>query len=235
MEALMFSYPGTFHSKYGDNQTSAIVTVLFVVFFLLLDIFLPNNQGGGEGNGEQQDNQENAKPDTDGKTPNVDDVKSMNFMVAINFIIIWIAYMMEGMCESAYWKYIRDQKRVPINILFRQIFRMATLQYVYGMYAMSSNPPFWLYLVLLLPQAILYSISLIISYYVNDPTTAMYECRGCFKCILTGSLLYMGFKMLYEFQNFFRSEPDLKNKLIQGGVLALGYLWMIFVAGIDHM
>lgn len=155
----------------------------------------------------------------------------IRIITAITFVIIWVTYMMRGMLTSCAWRH----QEYEINVIFSSMFHYPTLTYVFGMFAMNDNPPKWLYWLYMIPQAILYPVALIASYYSNKPTEAMASAGGAFFGMTAGALCYVGFRLMYQFQEYFRNETDMKNRLIQAGVLILGFLWMCLILGIDLM
>lgn len=231
MEALFFLFPSGM-SGYDSkiHQTGSIITVLFIVVFAILDIFLPNKNGGEEQQ-EQVDQQEDHKPE--GGKPSLDNMGNFKIITAIYVVIMWITYMMDGIVNFADAK---GDYKTPINPAFHWMFRFGTLQYVYGMFVNNDAPPLWLYLVYMIPQAVLWPISALIAYYAhNGVNSSMASCFHCFCAIFAGALMYMSFRMMYQFQQFFKDEGDTKNKIIQGVAIAIGFLWMIFIEGINSM
>lgn len=230
MEGIFFLLPGCTcltGSKLANSGSA--VCVLFIVVFAMLDNFLPD-RNGGQAENDQEENQADHKPE--GGKPSLDNVGNMRYITIIYVVIAWLTYMMLGIVSFTYLKY---EKRVYVNGAFVFFFRLATIQYVFGMYVMNDAPPLWLYLVYMIPQAVLFPISAIIAYYVNKPKTDMWKANDCFSCFMAGVFLYCGFRMMYQFQQFFKDEGDMKNKIIQAVTLAVGYLWMIFIMGIDNM
>ena len=257
MEGIFFLLP-TGIDGYDSRliNTGSAICVLFIVVFAMLDNFLPEapNAKGGDNNGNNQENgnvdhnvdqqslpnetsqnsgsqQPNTSQPKGGK-PSLDNMGNFRFLTAIYVVIMWCTYMMDGMWFFAGMK---DGPHQIINGLFVYIFRLGTLQYVYGMLVMNDNPPKWLYYVYMVPQAILWPLASLISFYVHDPTGSMQSCAHCFAAIFAGALLYMGFRMMYEFQQAFKDDSDTKNRIIQGVTLAVGYLWFCFIGGIWTM
>lgn len=56
--------------------------------------------------------------------------------------------------------------KVLINLLFYHLFLNATYQFFYGIMVLNDNSPKWLYLFYMIPQAVLYPVSCLLSYYV---------------------------------------------------------------------
>lgn len=227
MEGIFFLLPAGVGGYSGSElrDTGYMICVLFVVVFAILDNLLSSGKSGTEN--EQQEQKESSSKGGSG---------SFNIMTLIYVIIIWITYMMIGMTLSCGMKPYKDYEyKVLINPLFVYIFRLGTVQYVYGMYVWNEGPPLWLYLVYMIPQAILWPLAVLISYYDNHCTADMSNCKMCFCAILAGALCYMGFRMMYQFQQYFKSSGDTKNKIIQGVTMAVGFLWMVFIKGIYSM
>lgn len=229
MEALFYLFPFGLYYITGSklSETGAVITVLFIVVFAILDTLLPDKSQGEQG---AQDQQEDHTPE--GGKPSLNNMGNFRIITAIYVVIMWITYMMDGMIFAC-WR--KGEGKDRINEIFYYIFRLPTLQYVYGMYVNNDAPPMWLYLVYMIPQAVLWPISAIISFYVHDPNGDMSNCYACFCAIFAGALLYMTFRMMYQFQQFFKDEGDTKNKIVQGVAIAVGFLWMVFVKGILSM
>ena len=261
MEGIYFLLPdgiGGYDSRLPS--TGSAICVLFIVVFAMLENFLPeapNSKGSDNNNQNDQDNgnvdhnvdqqslpnetsqnssaqpqkeQNTSKPE--GGKPSLDNMGDFKYLTAIYVVIMWCTYMMDGM---DYFAGMKDGWHRAINPLFQYIFRLGTLQYVYGMFVMNDNPPKWLYYLYMVPQACLWPIASLISFYVDSPTTSMHSCAHCFAAIFAGALLYMGFRMMYQFQQAFKDDTDTKNRIIQGVTLAVGYLWFCFIGGIATM
>ena len=259
MEGIFFLLPNGING-YDSRliNTGSAICVLFVVFFAMLDNFLPkapNAKESDNNNGQEQDNvdhnvdqqsipneshennleqeaqeQNTSKPK--GGKPSLDNMGNFKYLTAIYVIIMWCTYMMDGM---DYFAGMKDTYDRPINALFVYIFRLGTLQYVYGMFVMNDEPPRWLYFLYMVPQAFLWPLSAVVAFYVDSPTSSMHTCTHCFAAIMAGALLYMGFRMMYQFQQAFKDEKETKNRIIQGVTLAIGYLWFCLVGGIWTM
>ena len=248
MEGIFFLLPngiGGYDSRLIN--TGSAICVLFIVVFAMLENFLPAapNAKGGDDNKNDQDNgnvdhnvdqqsipqEQNTSKPADGK-PSLDNMGDFKYLTAIYVVIMWCTYMMDGM---NFFADLKDGPHCIINGLFVYIFRLGTLQYVYGMLVMNDNPPKWLYFVYMVPQAVLWPIASLISFYVHKPTGSMDTCTHCFAAIMAGAILYMGFRMMYQFQQAFKDDSDTKNRIIQGVTLAIGYLWFCFIGGIWTM
>ena len=253
MEGIYFLLPdgiGGYDSRLIN--TGSAICVLFIVVFAMLENFLPeapNSKGGDGNNNNDQENgnvdhnvdqqslpnetsqQQNTSQPSGGK-PSLDNMGDFKYLTAIYVIIMWCTYMMDGM---NFFAGMKDGWKQPINGLFVYIFRLGTLQYVYGMLVMHDNPPKWLYYLYMVPQAILWPLASLISFYVHKPTSSMSSCAHCFAAIFAGAILYMGFRMMYQFQQAFKDDSDTKNRIIQGVTLAVGYLWFCFIGGIWTM
>ncbi|KAK8892605.1 hypothetical protein M9Y10_029844 [Tritrichomonas musculus] len=262
MEGIFFLLPdGLWGYDSRLPNTGGAICVLFIVVFAMLENFLPEapNSSGGNDNKDNNDNgnvdhnvdqqslpnetsqasqntgsqqqQQNTSQPSGGK-PSLDNMGDFKYLTAIYVVIMWVTYMMDGM---SYFAGMKDGPHPAINALFVYIFRLGTLQYVYGMLVMNDNPPKWLYYLYMVPQAVLWPIASLISFYVHKPTGSMDSCAHCFAAILAGAILYMGFRMMYQFQQAFKDDNDTKNRIIQGVTLAVGYLWFCFVGGIWTM
>ncbi|KAK8891961.1 hypothetical protein M9Y10_029183 [Tritrichomonas musculus] len=231
MEGIFFLLPNNIcFSESRLPNTGAALCILFIVVFAMLDNFLPD-RNGGQAENDQQETPEDHKPE--GGKPSLDNVGNMRYITIIYVVIAWVTYMMIGMEFFAGRKH---WGKTDINPAFYFFFRFATVQYVFGMYIMNDAPPLWLYLVYMIPLAVLFPLASILAYYINDhPKTDIENCCRCFCTFMSGIFLYCGFRMMYQFQQFFKDEGDLKNKIIQGATLAVGYLWMCFIAGILTM
>ena len=252
MEGIYFLLPngiGGYDSRLIN--TGSAICVLFIVVFAMLENFLPeapNSQGGDNKDNNQGNDQENGNVDhnvdqqsipaeqntskpSDGK-PSLDNMGDFKYLTAIYVVIMWCTYMMDGM---DFFSGMKNGGKQLINGLFVYIFRLGTLQYVYGMLVMNDNPPKWLYYLYMVPQAVLWPIAALISFYVDSPTGSMHSCTHCFAAIMAGAILYMGFRMMYQFQQAFKDDSDTKNRIIQGATLAVGYLWFCFIGGIWTM
>ena len=252
MEGIFFLLPngiGGYDSRLIN--TGSAICVLFIVVFAMLENFLPaapnskgsdnnnNNNGNDQDNGNVDHNvdqqsipsEQNTNKPSDGK-PSLDNMGDFKYLTAIYVVIMWCTYMMDGM---NFFAGMKDGGKELINGLFAYIFRLGTLQYVYGMLVMNDNPPKWLYFVYMVPQAVLWPIASLISFYVHKPTGSMDTCTHCFAAIMAGAILYMGFRMMYQFQQAFKDDSDTKNRIIQGVTLAIGYLWFCFIGGIWTM
>ena len=253
MEALMFLLPvaGNFpNSEYG-GYTGGLICVLFVVVCAILECFLPGSNSTGEKGGDpnkpaQSDDQVDAskvkeKPTIEGPKGGKPDVHNMgNFQIftAIVVVIMWITYLVWGIVQEASigrWWDSNHNAEDSINSVFETFFRFLTLQFVFGMWVMKDSPPTWLYFVYMMPLAVLNPLGMIISFYVHKPTNAMYECSSCFHAIFAGVLCYIGFRMMFTFQDRLKSEGVLKNQIIQIVILSIGFLWEVFVKGIAFM
>ncbi|KAK8865295.1 hypothetical protein M9Y10_010835 [Tritrichomonas musculus] len=227
MEGIFYLLPAGVGGYSGSDlrDTGYMICVLFVVVFAILDNLLSSGKTGTEN--EQQEQQDSSSKGGSG---------SFNFMTLIYIVIIWITYMMIGMNLTCGLKPGKGYEyKILINPLFVYIFRLGTIQYVYGMYVWNEGPPLWLYLVYMIPQALLWPLAALISYYHHKCTSDMGNCKMCFCAILAGALCYMGFRMMYQFQQYFKSSGDTKNKIIQGVTMAVGFLWMVFIKGIYTM
>ncbi|OHS96226.1 hypothetical protein TRFO_37638 [Tritrichomonas foetus] len=246
MEALFCLLPSSYFpdSRFG-SATGGMICVLFVVVFAMLDVFLPGSKGGDDKEEEpkQADNQEDGGEKPKGGKPSLDNVGNFTWFTAIVVGFMWITYMMVGIAEEAYYgvlwhAYKQGSAYQPydsINSIFVSFFHYATLQYVFGMWVMNDAPPMWLYLVYMLPIAILNPLSMIISFYCHRNPSSIATARSCFASFMAGILCYIGFRMMFQFQAYFKGESDMKNRIIQISVLAVGFLWMIFVIGIGLM
>ena len=251
MEGIFFLLPEGING-YDSRliNTGSAICVLFIVVFAMLENFLPEasnsksgndtNNNGDNGNVDQnvdqqsipaEQKEQNVNKPSDGK-PSLDNMGDFKYLTAIYVVIMWCTYMMDGM---NFFAGMKDGPHKLINGLFVYIFRLGTLQYVYGMLVMNDNPPKWLYYLYMVPQAILWPLASLISFYVHSPTGAMNSCAHCFAAIFAGALLYMGFRMMYQFQQAFKDDSDTKNRIIQGVTLAVGYLWFCFIGGIWTM
>lgn len=230
MEGVFFLLPS--NVCFNDSRlpnTGAAICILFVVVFAMLDNFLPE-RNGGQAENDQQETPEDHKPE--GGKPSLDNVGNMRYITIIYVVIAWITYMMIGM---TFFSWRKGEGKDAVNYAFYFFFRLATVQYVFGMYIMNDAPPLWLYLVYMIPQAVLFPLASILSFYIHKPTSEMVKCCQCFCIFMSGVFIYCGFRMMYQFQQFFKDEGDLKNKIIQGATIAIGYLWMCFIAGICTM
>ena len=87
----------------------------------------------------------------------------------------------------------------------------------------------------MVPQAVLRPIASLISFYVHSPIGSIDTTTHCFAEIMSGAILYMGFRIIYQFQQAFKDDSDTKNRIIQVVTLAIGYLWFCFIGGIWTM
>lgn len=86
----------------------------------------------------------------------------------------------------------------------------------------------------MVPQAVLYPLCSIISYYVAQKNYS-YDQYNWNSSILVAFSLYYSFKMLHQFIQECKGENELKSKIINIVMFAVGFLWLVFVRGIETM
>lgn len=239
MEAIYYQMADGGFSGSKMANTSGAITFLMTVVIAIADTFLPSNWSSNQGEGEGG----NENPD---QSPSETPKDAKGFLAALgNFrlftlifvLLVWCCLMMRGMSYGAaigssyhWWK---DTKCL-ICPMFQDLFHYFTIIFTYGMYIMNDQPAPWLYFVCTIPMVVLPFISTIIAFYVHKPTKSMSDAKGIFNSLLSGALIYVGFKMFFMFQSTVSSQ-GMMDKLITCGVLAFGYLWMLFVCNINSM
>lgn len=161
-------------------------------------------------------------------------LNSFKFMTAIFVLTMWIKFATEGIAEHCDLRYYSYKKL--INDAFFNFFSLATIQYVYGLFVLKDDPPKWLYFLYMVPQAVLYPLCSIISYYVaqNNYNNDQYIYNWN-SSILVAFSLYYSFKMLHQFIQECKGENELKSKIFNIVMFAVGFLWLVFVRGIKTM
>lgn len=235
IEAFYF-LSGFYFQNSRLTDTGYVIVSLFVLFWAILDIFL-----GGSSNNTNENNQENENNEQNDNAENNDnenptndnkfDVHNFDFLTAIFAVIMWVTYMAHGMF---YFNDMKGANEGVLQMFFYFVFHYATLQFVYGMFIINQGVSKLFYLIYMTPQAVLWPLASIISYYVNqkDPTR-LNECYYCFKAIMMATLLYYGFKMFYQSPKYV--DGDAKNKAFNFIFLLLGIVWCSLVNAIGNI
>lgn len=222
-EAVIGLLPNS--NKYASSKidsTGFMICSLFVFAWAVFDIFLTKSDSNSNENDETVNNNEESPKDEKFSLSNFD------FATALFSVIMWITYMMDGMLNILL---IRMLGGGFLQYFFHYILRFATLQFVYGLFINNQNVSKLFYIIYMAPQAVLWSIAAIISYYVKqNDYTRMVECFSCFNAIMSATLLYFSFKKFYQFPKYV--SDDFKNKGIHFIFLIIGLLWYILVNAI---
>lgn len=225
----LVSYESLYQDSRLENTKEMLVT-LIIFCWVILDIFLPNSKGNSneenneENEGNNNDNENVENNDTSAKKI---DLKNFDFSTALFAVIMWITYMMNGM---VYFNFIRNlldlrEREIPtLQKFFYFVFHFATLQFVYGTYVLNQNVSKLFYLIYMIPQALLWPIASIISYYVHQENIVrMMECHSVFNAFMAGTLLYSVFKIYYQYPEYVKDEN--KNKGFHIIFLIIGFVW----------
>lgn len=145
---------------YSDSNLMYTGDALFALMFfvwIVLDVFLFKSNTGENDNGANE-NEENSPNDK--KV----DLKNFDFSTAIFSVLMWITYMMHGM---VYFNDMKGSNEGNLQTFFYYFLRYPTLQFVFGLYLLNQNVSKVFYFIYMIPQAVLWPLAAIISYYVN--------------------------------------------------------------------
>ena len=245
------------HAFFYRFLGGSMISIFYLFIFWLIDNLIQESKSNNEREISEQENdsiehnednhnaeeetpqnqEQNTQPESNknGDQSINEKLNSIKFMTLLFVLCMWITYLGEGITDHSSWRYNRFLERKVINYLFYRLFAYATYQYIYGMFVLNDNPPKWLYFFYMIPTAVLYPLSSVISYYVGQKGS-FYLCSALSWSIMFHALIsYFAFKMLFQFVNSCKEEGELKNKIISIGVFAVGFLWLVFVKGIQTM
>lgn len=224
-----------------DIITKNIVPFIFVVFImqsmlsfngyslslmiLLIFINLFNYMNSKQGeNGDDEEGKDQQSSSSDGLP------KLGNFQFeTVLFVLISCLYQLANGIDH-YHAWNNQNYEYTINYIFYNLFLNITLQYCYGMYVMMFDPPTWLYYVYMIPHAIFYPLGSVISFYVNHSVDDYINDISEYMSAIN---MFLGFKMMY--QHLKSNQNTMTENIIQSVILAVGFLWMVFVDGIYTM
>lgn len=171
-------------------------------------------------------------------------LSSFNLITTFFVLFAWFETIYRGINEDVkytyrFYKYsygniIRDGK-ILINLMFYHLFNNATYQFFYGIMVLNDNSPRWLYFFYMIPMAVFSPLSTILSYYVAQAYSWTFFGYVPYGSMLSALYLYFSFKNLHEFIQSCKEEGELKNKIINIALYAVGFLWPVFVYGIRSM
>ncbi|KAK8886554.1 hypothetical protein M9Y10_042018 [Tritrichomonas musculus] len=254
-EALIL-FSGSSFDKSKLVYTERVICALVVFCWAVLDIFLGNpnesndstnnNADANQDNETNQDNEadeprkvveeeneapavneNNEKPSNDKKI----DTSNFDFRTAIFAVLMWVTYMMNGMVIFNKMRYLNEG---TLQYFFYFFFRQATLQFMYGEYIINQGVSKLFYLIYMAPQAVLWPLAAIISYYVHQrDISRMEECASCFYAFMTATLYYSVFKIYFQYPEYVKD--DLKNKGIHLLFLIIGFTWIYLISSIGYI
>lgn len=210
------------------KETGQMIRALFFIFLVILEIFLFKSKNDNDAK-ETQENNDNETNEDNESSPNDKkvDFNNFDFNTAIFALVMWLTYMMYGVYSFNGMKGTGNE--YALQYFFHLVFMMATLQFVYGMYIINQNVSKLLYLIYMAPQAILFPLSAIISYYVDQKDdSAMKECYGIFSQFMSAILLFAIFKNFNDqCPNY--TKDDKKNKGLYFIFILIGLFWYSLV------
>lgn len=207
--------------------TGRMICSLFLFFWVILDIFLFKSEKNGDDNNET--NEENENNDNSANDKKFD-INNFDFSTALFAVVMWITYMMDGIVTFADSKGLNEGS---LQIFFYFVLFYATLQFVYGLYVINQNVSKVFYLIYMTPQAVLWPLASLISYYVHKGSNAMIECYSCFSAFMIATLLYLVFKIYYQYPKYVKDEAQ--NKGFHFVFLIIGLLWYYIVGRISSI
>ena len=252
MEGLMFLLTEASFFDHSDlgSYTGGLICVMFVIICAVVESFLPgSNSTGVKGGDPSKPSQYDDDFGTLSQNPangslqtgKPDSAEYGNFQIFTLFVVVimWITYLLWGIREEmsqGFW-WFRDGKfqLANINSIFSTLFRFATLQFVFGMWVIKDSPPNWLYFFYMVPLAVLNPLGMIVSFYVHRNDDAIYEASSVFDAMFAGILCYIGFRMMFTFQDQLKQTGWMRDKITQMVVLSVGFLWEVFINGVEWM
>lgn len=250
--------------KRGIGSDSLFYLFLFTLIFSLIPESTASNEGRELSEQENdtiennEDSQaENNQTETVETNQNVqteqtekqdesffEKLSSLNLITTFFVLFAWFETIYRGINEDnkysyRFYKYsygniIRDGK-ILINLMFYHLFNNATYQFFYGIMVLNDNSPRWLYFFYMIPMAVFSPLATILSYYVAQASYWSFFGYVPYTSMLSALYLYFSFKNLHEFIQSCKEEGELKNKIINIALYAVGFLWPVFVYGIRSM
>lgn len=218
---------GNSSTFYGSNlmNTKTMLISLIILIWIALDILLFKSKENENINvSENNEDEENAN---DKKF----DPNNFDYSTAFFVVIMWVTYMMNGITDFIYMK---GSNEGNLQQFFYFVLRFATLQFVYGMYVLNQNVSRLFYLIYMIPQAILWPLASIISYYVHqEKNLNIYKCESCFNSFMSGSLYFLVFKIYYQCPEYINDE--IKDKGFHLIFLIIGLAWYGIVHRIGNI
>ena len=180
---------------------------------------------GANENDENDENEENSPNDKKVE------LKNFDFSTAIFSVLMWITYMMHGM---VYFNVMKGSNEGNLQTFFYYFLRNPTLQFVFGLYLLNQNVSKVFYFIYMIPQAVLWPLAAIISYYVHqEDILRMYECFSCFNAFFAASLLFLAIKKYLPFQSYI--NDNISDKGFHLIFLSLGLIWYGVVMSLPNI
>lgn len=236
----------SFDSKFSN--TGRIIMVLFFLLFFFLDLFFSNpaksTDHASEGEDESGNQQDQPSPKSN----------QFNFILLLFAIFMWLSYMLEAIAEYNPAKYACEELLYyggspdyyaavtmlryffhglilyTLPAIFFHIFHLLLMQKIYSHVFLSAGIPKWTYFLYMIPQAILWPLSAIISYYVQqEDNLNIFISYAAVTNMFSGALLYMSLKLLFELVEEFKAEKNENHKKLRVISIVAGFFIYYFI------
>lgn len=230
----------------NHNYTSFFFMFLFTIFDSLIpeshksngqkDLSEQENDDNQEGQAETIEANQDVQADaTEQNQSFFEKLGSINLVTAFLILFVCFSYVDTAINSNRSYRYNYDDNKIVINQLFYRLFLYATYQFIYGVFVLNDEPPRWLYLFYMIPLAVLYPISAFCAYYVAATNYQFHFLAVPYEYMRSALQMFYTFKMLQQFIQNCKGEGELKNKIINIVIYAIGFLWVCFLLGIDRM